>query len=107
MKKTVNIKFEEKDYEILRRHLSDEESPCLTKCQYRDQSSCCGCPDHRTWAENRSEVERAGLVDVLTELQEYYRGINQIRKLQCEMEEQKERMLERGIDIDKLIMPLI
>lgn len=102
MKKTVTIEFEERDYEILRRHLNDEESPCLTKCKYMDQSSCCGCPDHRNWAKKRSEVEEAGLVDVLTELQEYYRKIEQIKKLQNEMKDQKEKILEYGINADNL-----
>lgn len=106
MKKTVIIEFKERDYEILRRHLNDEESPCLTKCKYIDQSSCCGCPDHRNWAKKRSEVEEAGLVDVLTELQEYYRKIKQIKKLQHEMKDLKENISELGIDVDKLVMPL-
>lgn len=105
MKKVTTIEIEEKDYDILRKHLNDNAEPCL-HCSMETKMSCCGCPSHKAWKQNHKEIEEAGLEEVFDAIQQYENLQKKISVLNSESDCVRKKIQEMGFDFRKIIIKI-
>lgn len=83
MKKEIIVKFEDKDFELLKGDIPS--SPCR-RCTPAERAACCGCPKEREYRQKMQPFIDAGIEEYADVFLDLYEKLDDLRNIKKEIQ---------------------